>query len=236
MLKIYEKLKQVFGQIQTQIGHSHCYLCRQASRTLVCDFCMQQAVLPLFPSPGHNLLEYPRVYKHLKPPAYERLFALGKYEGILAGLVNQLKFSKQPLAARVLSDFFIEYLGLRLSINASIPDALVPIPLGHLRYMGREYNQSRLLAQAIAAELGIECIDGLQRIKHTKQQSRLNKEDREDNIRHAFAVNQPINVESIALIDDVVTTGATINEACLCIQEAYPDLRISVWAMAVTMK
>lgn len=236
MALVYEKMRSLFTYLQSRIGHRHCFICKQASTLLLCEFCTADTVLPLFPSPGHNLLDYEKVSSALAPPAYQGLYSLGKYEGVLARLINQLKFSNQALAAEVLSAFFVQYIGLRLTINNAIPDTLVPIPLSHMRYMQRQYNQSRLLARKLADEFGIKSIDGLKRIKHTKQQSRLNKEERQNNIKNAFAVNLPIEVDSIALVDDVVTTGATINEACLCLLETYPDLRISVWSLAITIK
>lgn len=236
MALLYEKMRSAITYLQSTIGHRHCFICKQASHTLLCDHCASDTILPLFPSPGHNLLDYDLVYKNLAPPAYEGLYSLGKYEGVLAGLINQLKFSNQAIAADVLSAFFVKYLGLRLSINNTLPDALVPIPLSHMRYMHRQYNQSRLLSKQLANEFGIASIDGLKRVKHTKQQSRLNKEERQSNIENAFALNLPIEVDSIALVDDVVTTGATINEACKCLHETYPDLRISIWSLAITMK
>lgn len=231
-----ELIKQIFTKLATFIGHRSCFLCHQSSIELVCECCLFETVLPLFPVPGHNLLDYPKVSDNLLIPAYESLIVMGKYEGVLKGLINQLKFSGQPLAAKVLASLFCHYLGPRLSIKQQIPDAVVPIPLSGLRHINRQFNQSRLLSQALAKHFGIENYDLLKRIRHTKQQSRLSKEDRQLNIRNVFAVREEFNFESIAIIDDVITTGATVNEACLAIQGAYPDAHINVWCMAATMR
>lgn len=228
--------KQAFKTFSNFIGHRNCFLCHQSSEELVCECCIRESALSLFPLPGHNLLDYPKVSKNLITPAYESLIALGEYKGILKGLINQLKFSRQPLAAKVLVALFCHYLSERLSIKQDIPDALVPIPLSRLRHIHRQFNQSRLLSQALAEHFGISSYDLLKRVKHTKQQSRLSKEDRQNNIKNAFAVRGHFSFHSIAIVDDVITTGATVNEACLAIQEAYPDAQISVWCMATTIR
>lgn len=201
----------------------------------MCKCCLHEARLPLFPVPGHNLLDYPKVYDNLVPPAYENLVALGEYEGIIKGLINQLKFSGKPLAAEVLACFFKQYLGPRLSIQQALPDALVPIPLSNKRHISRQYNQARLLSSCLASYFGIATIDGLKRNKHTAQQSSLDRHDRQLNIKNAFSIHKDITVDSIAVVDDVITTGATVNEACLTLQHAYPHLKINVWCMAATM-
>lgn len=229
-------LNQVIAKIANFIGHRSCFLCHQSSSELVCRCCMAETVLPLFPLPGHNLLDYPKVSDNLLTPAYESLIVLGRYEGVLKGLVNQLKFSRQTLAAEVLVALFCQYLGPRLCIKQDLPDALVPIPLNSIRHINRQFNQARLLSQALAKNFGIESYDLLKRTRYTKQQSSLNKEDRQQNIRNAFAVATQYKFESIVIVDDVITTGATVNEACLAIQEAYPDAHVNVWCMAATMR
>jgi ComF family protein len=231
---IINKLKELIDKLKNRVGHHHCFTCRQRSHYLVCNYCLHDTVLPLFPSPGHNLLDLPSVYEHIEAPAYEALYALSHYDGVVSGLVNQLKFSNKPLAADALCRYFEHYMFTRMRISQSIPEALVPIPLSDLRYINRYYNQSRLLAQNLAQKLDIACIDLLKRTRHTKQQTSLSKEGRQQNIIGAFAVQAPLRVDSIAVVDDVITTGATINEACRTIACAYPDVSISAWCIAVT--
>lgn len=217
------------------VGHKQCYLCHQTSQELICHYCMRDAVLPLFPSPGHNLLEYKKVSEHLLNPHYENLQALGAYDGILIGLINQLKFSSKPIAADVLIKLFTHYLAQRLIFFNLVPDAFVPIPLSNYRYVSRQYNQSRLLAQNLADYFSCDCADVLERVKHTKPQSQLNQEQRKANLSDAFIVQQSFEYERVVLVDDVVTTGATINEACKMLRQYKPELSIGVWVMAVTM-
>jgi len=229
-------IEQLLANIGSFIGHRACFLCHQSSTELVCKCCLDEAVLPLFPMPGHNLLDYLPVADNLVTPAYTSLIALGEYGGILKGLINRLKFSRQTLAAEVLITLFCQYLQARLSVKQEIPDVLVPIPLSSIRHINRQFNQSRLLSQGLAKRLGVKSYDLLTRARHTKQQSRLDKEDRQHNIRNAFAVKGQYQFSSVAIVDDVITTGATVNEAALAIQEAYPEADVQVWCMAATIR
>ena len=217
------------------VGHKQCYLCHQTSQELVCHYCMRDAVLPLFPSPGHNLLDYKKVSEHLLRPHYENLQALGAYDGILIGLINQLKFANKPIAADVLTKLFTHYLAQRLIFFNVIPEAFVPIPLSNFRYVTRQYNQSRLLAKNLADYFTCDCADLLERVKHTKQQSQLNQEQRKSNLADAFIVRRNFPYKRVVLVDDVITTGATINEACKMLRQHKPELSIGVWVMAVTL-
>lgn len=232
----FSKVKALIVSLNYKFKHRNCFICQQSSLALICDYCVRDAVLPLFPSPGHNLLAYDAVYKHLAQPHYEELHAIGAYSGILSGLINKLKFASTPLAANVMAALFHQYLHQRLSLYDSLPDALVPIPLSKWRYVGRQYNQARIIAQALGELFDIPVIDVLIRTKHTQQQSRLNKDQRLNNIHAAFALNKTIKLDSVAIVDDVITTGATVNEASRLLHSHYPDLKISVWTMAVALK
>lgn len=95
-------------------------------------------------------------------------------------------------------------------------DCLVPVPLHPSRLRERGYNQSDLLAEAICAELGIVCMkNALIRTKRTRAQTALNPQRRQRNVEKAFAVVHPTGLvgKKVALVDDVFTTGATV-EAC----------------------
>ncbi len=96
-------------------------------------------------------------------------------------------------------------------------DLLVPVPLHWRRMFRRRYNQSAVLANRISGLAGIECLpDGLLRIRATPSQGQLPRKDRLKNVRGAFAVarrhSDHIGDRSILLIDDVLTTGATVND------------------------
>jgi len=228
MDKIFRALIGCFKQ------HKHCYLCRQSSTSLICEPCLQDTALPHLPVPGFDLLMQPKFANHLVAPYYHHFFTLGEYSGILKPLINSLKFGNQPLAAEVLARFFMHTVYPRIAQCEDLPDAIVPIPLSKWRYVKRQYNQARLLAQSISTLSEIPMHDCLYRHKHTKAQSGLEREARLQNIHNAFRLHKDIPYRHIALLDDVVTTGATVNSACEPIVKQYPEIKISLWSMAVT--
>jgi len=193
-------------------------------------------MLPLFPSPAHNLLEYDKVHNNLDPPHYVSLHALGAYQGILAGLISKLKFSGQVLAGEVLAKFFCKYLQQGLLQQHCEPSALIPIPLSNFRHANREFNQASVLCKHLSKAFDIPVCHALLRKRHTKQQSSLNKDERLQNIHQAFTLLNCVAHHSVAIVDDVITTGATVNEACRAIHAVHPDVEIHVWCMAVTLK
>jgi ComF family protein len=96
-------------------------------------------------------------------------------------------------------------------------DLIIPLPLHPLRLMKRRFNQSALLARAVARSSGLPLVEGLRRIRHTQPQAGLTRRERRENVRRAFAPHTrhlaSLKDKRILLIDDVMTTGATI-EAC----------------------
>ncbi len=104
-------------------------------------------------------------------------------------------------------------------------DLIIPVPLHKYRLFTRKFNQSALLAGALSAECGIESNPFiLKRIKHTRTQGGLSRAQRQRNVRAAFAVEpgQAARVakKSLLLVDDVYTTGATVDNCTLALQKA----------------
>ena len=97
------------------------------------------------------------------------------------------------------------------------PDALVPIPLHRKRKKMRGYNQAALLAEAVGGLLGIPVYeDYLVRIKNTKPLKEQNPLERQNNLKKAFIIGRnDVKLKTIILIDDIYTTGSTIDEAAL---------------------
>lgn len=94
-------------------------------------------------------------------------------------------------------------------------DLIIPVPLHRWRLLKRRYNQSALLAQAIGKQMGkAVCVDGLMRIRSTPSQGQFNRKQRYTNIAKAFALREGTDVKgkTITLVDDVLTSGATVNE------------------------
>ncbi|MFC3122591.1 ComF family protein [Agaribacter flavus] len=229
-----KRLPLICQQIIGSLGTRQCYICDQESNELVCDYCLHDTDFAHFPVPGMDLLELEFISKRLLSINYNNLRAIAYHHGILASLINQLKFSQKPLVADILGTFFETYVLHRLSQLEALPEALMPMPISSWRFMQRQYNQSWLLAKAINRYHKIPIIQPVIRHRHTKQQSRLSREQRLANTNDAFSLREPIKVQHIGIVEDVITTGASMYNLCECIRSHTPDIKISVWCMAVT--
>ena len=97
-------------------------------------------------------------------------------------------------------------------------DAVVYVPLGKKRLREREYDQSQLLARNIGRFLGIPVLDALEKVKSTKTQHELSRTERLHNLDKAFRCKARLEGKRVLLVDDIVTTGATLRE---CAGELY---------------
>ncbi len=167
------------------------------------------------------------------PPDYDRARAVGLYTGALSRLVVQFKYSDRLDAQHVLSRLMYG-AGRELLADA---DVIMPVPLHWRRLASRTYNQSAVLAQRIGTLARVPVIvDGLIRHKRTRQQVELTGAQRLQNPRGAFRLNagrsSRIAGAKIVLIDDVITTGSTIN-ACARVLRKAGAVRIDVLAAAL---
>ena len=114
-------------------------------------------------------------------------------------------------------------------------DAILPVPLHAIRQTHRGYNQSALIARVLAKRFGIPIIDPVVRAKSTLAQTALNSVTaRQANLRDAFVLLDPsaVNGKRIVLVDDVMTTGATLRSLAWCLSSARPA-RLSACVVAV---
>ena len=100
---------------------------------------------------------------------------------------------------------------------------VMPVPLHPSRLRSREFNQALLLADRLAARLGLTLsFEQLVRVRATRPQTELDRKERARNVRRAFAVQNPAGLvsERVLLVDDVLTTGATVNECAKVLRRA----------------
>jgi ComF family protein len=139
------------------------------------------------------------------------LVAAGVYQSPLAPAIRRFKFEGHSELAPELA----RLLGARLAFFRLEQTLFVPVPLHRARLVERGYNQSALLAQTLARELGARVNPrALERTRATEQQAALDRRARGDNVHGAFRVRAAAPHTPVVLVDDVVTTGATAR-ACL---------------------
>ena len=140
----------------------------------------------------------------------EEIMAYGYYGGVLKKLILNLKYHKSFIAGKVLADLLCQIIiEKKLSI-----DCICYVPISKDSLKKRGFNQCSVLAKNISSILDIPVIDCLVKVKETKEQKLLGKEERMKNILDAFEIKnkEKLLKKNILLIDDVYTTGATINE------------------------
>ncbi|MEQ1533338.1 MAG: ComF family protein [Sideroxydans sp.] len=228
LLNIGSKLRQL-------LPAQPCLLCGGMSRDgLCCASC--NAELPRHNQPHCPRCALPtphaevcgRCLKH--PPHFERTLAAFSYSFPVNQLIKALKFHEEL----ILVNFLADELAKRV---VQQPDFLLALPLHPLRLRARGFNQSQLLAQRISTKLAIPLLTpGCLRIRDTAPQSSLPWKERDKNMRHAFSLAPQINVagKHIAIVDDVMTTGASVGELAATLKQAGAK-EVSVWVVARTL-
>ena len=206
-----------------------CFLCRGAAETLLCAAC--EADLPRLAGPRcpRCALESPRgeiCGRCLsQAPHYDATVAALAYEFPADSLVQSLKFGGELALA--------EYLGgvLARCIPDAAVDSVVPVPLSAHRLRSRGYNQAVEIARHV--ERGALELDLCVRERDTPAQMDLPYAERRRNVRGAFRCTRALLGESVAVVDDVMTTGATLDEIAQVLKKAGAG-RVVNWVVART--
>lgn len=164
-----------------------------------------------------------------RPPAFERSIALYRYAPPVDHFIRELKFNRQLGLARLMGGRLAERL-----MDEPKPDRIIPIPLHRARLRERGYNQALEIARPIAKALGVS-IDfrSLQRVRPTLPQTGLAMAARRKNVRDAFHLRDANSVcgQSLALVDDVMTTGSTVQAAAKCLRAGGAG-KVEIWVVA----
>lgn len=153
-----------------------------------------------------------------KPPRFDRALSPYRYEGVLEQAIRLFKYRRRDTLAAPLTDLMLVWADRLPSV-----DLVMPVPLHPDRLRTREFNQSLLLADRVARRLGLPLsFDHLLRVRKTRPQTELDRKDRARNVRRAFAVRDPHGLEDrrVLLVDDVLTTGATVNDCARALRRA----------------
>lgn len=163
------------------------------------------------------------------PPAFDSCSAGCIYAYPVDRMIKKLKYQARLDLVRPLCRPLIERLGLE---GAARPDCLVPTPLHGARLRSRGFNQAREIAAALAQELSLPVDDRLvRRHRNTAQQYTLSPEQRSKNVRDAFILIKSNGYKRVAVVDDVLTSGATANELALVLKRNGAE-QVQVWCAA----
>jgi ComF family protein len=160
-----------------------------------------------------------------KAPPFSNVIIFGLYEGVLAEAINQLKFKGVKRLSKPLGN-------LLLSLDLPAIDGVVPVPLDIKRIRERGFNQSLLLSRVISKKIGVPLLmDILLKKKLTHPQIGLSAKERLSNLKNSFEVKGNIKDLSLLLVDDVMTTGATVTECSKVLMKAGAK-EVNVLALA----
>jgi ComF family protein len=208
-----------------------CYTCRGRSRAVLCGEC--RAELPLLgaeccprcalPSPGAALCGRCLA----EPPDYDATLAVLAYDFPADALIHALKFRGELSLAPFLGELLLE----RISPHENI-DCVIPVPLSATRLRERGYNQAVELARHLAP--GKLDFSSCVRSREARPQMELPWAERQRNVRGAFGCRRALGGATVAVVDDVMTTGATLDEVARTLKRAGAR-RVVNWVVARTL-
>ena len=165
-------------------------------------------------------------------PHYDACFCPFEYKDAIKGLIQNFKYNEKPELATNLAALLEFEL---FENNISLPDLIIPVPLHISRLRSRGYNQSSLIAKKVSKNLNIPISDNfISRHRNTDAQAGLSFKKRQKNLKNSFRIKNNFPAKSVALIDDVVTSGTTVNEISKILKKNGVDY-IQVWGLAHTI-
>ncbi len=220
-----------------------CWICQQRQAELhvgVCPACELSLTHDPFPTcPRCSSTVGP--YVHLtqgcatckgESYAFDQALRLGPYDGLLRTTILRMKTPGGVDLTEVVGALWARQSAARL--RDLRVDAVIPVPLHWTRRWRRGFNQSEILARALAKDIGIRCRPSwLRRTHRTAPQTRQTPAQRRSNVHNAFQARAglDLNGQTVLLVDDVLTTGATAHEAARALRRARPA-RIIVAVLA----
>ncbi len=154
------------------------------------------------------------------------------HDPVLSQTIIWGKYKFLPDVYRLLAQLMISYIKDNSYENLFADPILCPIPLAKERIRWRGFNQSQIIAEELSKQFGWPIVNAIKRIKNTKTQKDLSKTERIANIAQSFTVTEPLMIggKNIILIDDVITTGATLLEAAKPIKRTGAN---TVWCLTL---
>lgn len=215
-------IKDVINAAGDLLFPPHCAVCDTAIESgrwicLPCEAKIQRIDHPRCENCSHPLsgMSGPFICPNCKGQPFHFEFAVSvmRAGGSTRELIHRLKYKHEQRLAVLLGGWLAEgFQDKRLSDFD--PEVIVPVPLHPVRHREREFNQSELLARIASKHLGIPWQNLLIRQRHTDTQTQFDRKHRMENLRDAFKLrkNAVVNELRIALVDDVLTTGSTLDE------------------------
>lgn len=237
MLKYYAmKVKDIFQGVVDLLYPPLCFCCgEKATEQPLCHKCKMKIKFinpPFCIKCNEKINDNTYICKNCqkKNIFYDRLFCAVYYQYPITNIIHLFKYRHRDSLKEFISWLLITQIQrLNLQIKA---DYIVPVPIHKVRLREREYNQTTLIAKYVSEFLKIPVNENIVlRKKNRPSQTLLSRTQREKNIQEVFVVNEDIKGKKIVIIDDIFTSGATVNECSKVLKKSGTD-EITVFAVA----
>lgn len=162
---------------------------------------------------------------------FDRVICAFDYAKPVDQLIKQFKFYGDIGAAKLLGNYLFEQV--KKDYSGELPALILPTPLHKKRLRSRGFNQSQIIACYLGKRLHVPVgFNHIRRIKNTAAQSQQPYQDRKQNLNNAYQLKNKIQSSHIALVDDVMTTGSTLNEMARIIKQNNSHCRVDIWVLA----
>lgn len=184
-------------------------------------------------------------HRNLRNPMEQRFAGQFRFEGAtghffysrdsqLSKLIQDMKYRNFP----AIGDMMGKIAGQELYISGFLSDIeiIVPLPMHFFKKARRGYNQVDNIARGISEATGLKYLDALKMTRGRKTQTSLSGAERITNAESLFQVRKDVdlNKKGVLLVDDICTTGATLGSAAKTLAETFPEIRLYLFALAVT--
>ena len=202
---------------ETGAGRHLCGLCLEKAAKIKAPFCRQCS------QPFSGAIDGEFTCSNCEDRRFHFDCAVSRYRssGMVRDLIHRFKYDRCLYLRQPLAEWLAETLDDERILAHSF-DYLVPVPLHAARMREREFNQAAVLARLVAERHGERVLHALRRVRYTTTQTRLDREERMQNLRNAFRVRHPRRVAGshLILVDDVFTTGSTVDECARVLKES----------------
>lgn len=210
------KILKIQEQILNLIYPQMCGICGKLNKNSLCNKCE----IALKKEKNINIINQG---EEIENKYFNELMYIFKYEGQIRKLIIDYKFNEKSYLYLTFVNFLLK--NQKIFENIKKYDKIIPVPISKKRLKTRGYNQSLLIARKIANKTNLELLNNcLFKTKNIIEQSKLNKEDRIKNIQGVYELQnkQLIENKKILLIDDIYTTGSTVNECSKMLRQGNP--------------
>lgn len=233
---LYRQAKHSWSRALTLMIPNRCGLCQCISDSGFCQQC--QDLLPWIKNScrqcGTTIASGDRCGRcQNTQPEWQETIVPFHYIDPVSSLIHQFKYREMLSLAPAFCSMLASTIIKR---NPILPDILIPVPMHDASLQMRGYNQSAIIAKELGKRLELPVEENaIIKSRKTKSQMQLSEKARYSNVCGAFNVVESVTGVSVAIVDDVITSGATVREVCKALRISGCD-QLSVWAIAKTKR